>query len=336
MGKNTSSSIRLPQSVSLTIQCTSIPQGSQFTRYLSFRDFNDNELSLMIKLTKTAPLVLEATDFPETTHNLQVLGSLNHRSYWDRIYLENKGGDSHIRIGTMSLTVHYPFLGSEYVSDIPLLDNTSINRNLAAGESKILLTPFIENHLVNYTGLNSGEHKAALLAVKDLGKSGTSDTGYDEFRDNPKYRGEINNECSEFASWYLHESKMSFPVPIQGLPGIPRHINSFKDCTYSNEIHDIFKSLGRSYRYHSGLKKWVKEGNDQVQYTPKAGDYLVRRAEVDGKQTGEHSMIMLKWDPANRIATVINGPYPVTLREVRIHDDEVNRNKDFVVGSVWD
>ena len=55
-------------------------------------------------------------------------------------------------------------------------------------------------------------------------------------------------------------------------------------------------------------------------------------------------MIMYRWLPGeahaanthdryNR-AIVLNGPWPVTLRLVRIHEDEINDGKDFWLGRI--
>lgn len=48
-------------------------------------------------------------------------------------------------------------------------------------------------------------------------------------------------------------------------------------------------------------------------------------------------MILLDWNSATKIAKVINGPYPVTIRTVDIHtlEKDPDNPKDFVIGSVW-
>jgi len=43
-------------------------------------------------------------------------------------------------------------------------------------------------------------------------------------------------------------------------------------------------------------------------------------------------MMMLRWDDAAKEATVINGPWPVTLRKVRVEHSELNQGKDYWVG----
>ncbi len=62
-----------------------------------------------------------------------------------------------------------------------------------------------------------------------------------------------------------------------------------------------------------------------------AGDFLERRGS-DGD--AEHAMIMLRWDAATNEATVFNGPWSVTLRRVKVHEDEVNSGKDFWIGRI--
>jgi hypothetical protein len=323
MGKNTSTEISLPQSVSCSITCTTEPSGSSFNRFLTFQNFAGERIRLKMTFTKISPLELEVTAFPDTTHNLQVLGSLNHRAFWDKMYLENRGGSSAISIHRMSLTVHYVKGASGTELDIPLLTNRRISRTLPAEEGEIYLTRYTIVPLRIWAGISSRAHLVARMAAQDLGKSGTSEKGYDQFGSNPKYRGMINNECSEFASWYLHEAGLTF-----------RHgkYASFKDITATSQLETIFKDLGKYYFYHNGQKKFLHQTTQAV-YTPKAGDILMRR----GGGKSEHSMIMISWDATNRTAKVINGPYPVTVRTVDVHtlEKDPDNPKDFVIGRVW-
>jgi hypothetical protein len=76
-------------------------------------------------------------------------------------------------------------------------------------------------------------------------------------------------------------------------------------------------------------------------YIPKPGDYLERR----GPDNQLHSMMMYRWSPGhagtpdphhryNR-AEVFNGPWPVTLRAVHVHKDEIdNSDIDFWLGRI--
>jgi hypothetical protein len=103
----------------------------------------------------------------------------------------------------------------------------------------------------------------------------------------------------------------------------------------------LFEAEGSLYRYNSGteLQSFVHTTTN-ARYLPRPGDYLERR----GPDGAEHSMIIYRWLPGdpgaanlpdryNR-AIVLNGPWPVTLRLVRIHEDEINAGKDFWLGKI--
>ena len=320
MQAKTSTSIKLPQSITLEIE-TKTPASTNMTRKLVFENYEGRRIELSIKLDRTDTHRLEISAFPDTTHNLQVLGSLNHRSFWDKIYLRNNGGSSRIDIKRMTLIVHYHKVVGGAEKNIPLLSNTTINRVLGSGDSEVYLTPFIARRMVRYAGLTSRNHPTAVLAAKDLGKSGTSAESYDQYGKNPKYRGWISYECSEFVSWYLHETDC-----WKDFRNHPKTV--FRDIVATSQLHAIYKSKKRSYYYHNGKKRFLNEHTEKA-YTPKPGDVLIRRG--NGKH--EHSMIFLKWNARQKTALVIDGPYPVTLRTVDVHELETRANdqKDFVV-----
>lgn len=328
MGLKTQSSISLPQSITLVITTNADVNSSNLNRHLVFRNYLNHEISLKFTLNKDGSNKrrLVITDFPDTLHNLQVLGSMNHRSYWDRIYLKNFGGGTTIDIDRITLTVHYARAVSGAVKDIPLLANVHVNQQLAAGD-EIHLTPFIENSVLQWANLTPGQdHAVAVMAGKELGKSGTSDEGFDEYGNNPKYRGWLGYECSEFVSWYLHADCDAHPA-YKGFTN-----NAFKHITYTQQIHNLYKDKERSYYYHNGRRRFYNEVHRHQSYTPKAGDVLIRR----GNGKAEHAMILVNWDSTNLKATVIDGPYLITLREVEVHELEVREEneKDFVICSV--
>ncbi|WP_298511268.1 hypothetical protein [uncultured Kordia sp.] len=320
MQAKTLTSIKLPQSITLKIE-TKTPASSNMTRKLIFENYEGRRIELPIKLMRTGTHALEITEFPDTTHNLQILGSLNHRSFWDKIYLKNSGGSSSIDIRRMTLIVHYHKVVSGAEKDIPLLSNTIINRVLRAGNNELYLTPFIERQMMRYAGLTSRNHPAAVLAAKDIGKSGTSAEGYDQYGKNSKYRGWISYECSEFASWYLHETDCWKDFKNKSK-------TVFRDIVATSQLHAIYKSKKRTYYYHNGRNRFLNEITQKV-YTPKPGDIFIRR----GNGEFEHSMIFLRWNASAKTALVIDGPYPVTLRTVDVHALETRADdpKDFIV-----
>ena len=323
MQAKTYSSISLPQSITLEIE-TKTPASTNMTRRLVFENYEGRRIELKVKLDRTDTHRLELTDLPDTAHNLQLLGSLNHRSFWDKIYLRNNGGSSKIDIKRMTLIVHYYKVVSGAWKDIPLLSNTIINRVLGSGTSEVYLTPFIERQGMRNASLTSRNHAVAVLASKDIGKSGTCAEGYDQYGKNPKYRGWISYECSEFASWYLHETNC-----WSGFTSTSRNV--FRDITSTTQLHGIFKNKKRAYYYHNGRNRFLNEHDKKV-YTPKAGDIFMRR----GGGKFEHSMIFLRWNASTKEATVIDGPYPVTIRTIKVHELETRADdpKDFIVCDV--
>lgn len=326
MGLKTESYISLPQSITMTIVLNTPITANNLNRYLVFKNFENEEIKLKITLnTGQSRYQVVITDFPETTHNLQILGSMNHRSYWDKIYLVNSGQNTALDISRISLTVHYVTGVAGSIEDIPLLDNVRINQVLGSGD-EIFLTPFIEDSVLEWAGLSSSDHPIAVMAAKDLGKSGTSSEGYDQHGNNPKYRGWISYECSEFVSWYIHEA---FAAQAN-YDGFFRNV--FRDITATGQIHDLFKDMNRTYSYNSGKRKFISEWNNNLEYTPKAGDILIRR----GNGNYEHSMIMVNWNDSDYKATVIDGPYIITLRDIEVQELErrADNPKDFIVCSV--
>jgi hypothetical protein len=181
------------------------------------------------------------------------------------------------------------------------------------------LTPYIENNLVSYLDLKGTEHAAVLLAAKDLGKSGTSQLGYDGYGDNPKYRGILGNECSEFVSWYYHQVGMS------------TSISSFKDIHFTGDLYKIFQNSNKAYYYDHSSKQFRHESTNAV-YTPKAGDFLGRKKG----DVFEHSMMLLSWSPSKQFARALQGSYIVDIREVYIQEEETSSDPNsYILGSVW-
>ncbi len=328
MGRKTESSINLPQGITLEIITNTPVTSNNLTRSLIFKNFEDKELELKFTLNVVNGFnnKLVITDFPETLHTLQVLGSMNHRSFWDRIYLKNAGGSTALDIHKISLTVHYVKGVSGAERDVPMLDNFELNQVLAQGD-EIYLTNHIETSMIGWAGLNTANsHSIAVEAARDLGKSGTSAVGFDEHGNNPKYRGWLSYECSEFVSWYIHDA-YSNSSNYNGFPN-----NCFKNITFTGQIHEKFHDLNKTYYYNNSRQGFYAEFNDSLTYSPKAGDILIRR----GNGNFEHSMILVDWNSTSKIATVIDGPYLITLREVDIQglESRDTNEKDFILCSV--
>jgi hypothetical protein len=213
-------------------------------------------------------------------------------------------------------------------AEIPVVD-WPIGMRLLAGVDEIDLDEFARRSRHAWAGVEDTDPTVVRMALDDLGKSGSDGPGQDQYGSNPKYAAGISLLCSEFVSWYYHEAD----VQVNG--------QSVRDIIGTQQLHDMFSAAGTLYRYNSGtnLQSFVHATTEE-RYTPKPGDYLERR----GPDGAEHSMIVYRWLPGDPTATatndrfnraiVLNGPWPVTLRLVHIHQDELNQEKDFWLGRV--
>jgi hypothetical protein len=213
-------------------------------------------------------------------------------------------------------------------AEVPIVD-WPVGMTLFSGHDEISLDEFARRSRYAWAGIEESDPAVLRMVAEDLGKSGSDGAGQDQYGDNPKYGGRIDKLCSEFVSWYYYQANIS----VNG--------RSLRDITEAQQLHDLFKAEGTLYRYSSGtrLQDFVHAETEE-RYIPQPGDYLERR----GPGGAEHAMIMYRWlrrepsapnshDRYNR-AIVLNGPWPVTLRLVRIHEDEITDNKDFWLGKI--
>ena len=302
---------------------------------------------MKVRFTKKSSLTWESDSFPNGLDELTSLVNQGNRSYWDKLYLENCGGSTALTIKNIKIIIVYdnppgtsPHQSNHVVdglylslinhAEIPIID-WELNMELLSGYDTIDLTEFRKQSLRKWAGTNNDDPAFVRSAIEDCGKSGSD--GSDQYVSNPKYGGAIEKLCSEFVSWYYYEH------------GVKVNGTSLKDIVGTQELHNLFRAEGRLYRYNSGtnLQGFVHADTGE-KYIPKSGDYLERR----GPDGAEHSMLFYRWlpkDPSSsraddqlNQALVINGPWPVTLRLVKIHKDELATGadypKDFWLGRV--
>ncbi|MCI5208113.1 MAG: hypothetical protein D3910_04850 [Candidatus Electrothrix sp. ATG2] len=195
---------------------------------------------------------------------------------------------------------------------------------LGSGQTEISLDDAARESRKAFCQIHNSHPRVLKLCAEDLGKSGSD--GKDRFSPNAKYGGRLNLLCSEFASWYYSYCG----IKIDG--------HSLTHIEGTNQMHEIFKDAGKLYYYHNGLERVFKHGSTSEEYVPRPGDYLERR----GPDGAEHSMIILRWLPGNPSASheedkntrawVFNGPWPVGIREVRVHEREIEKDKDYYIG----
>jgi hypothetical protein len=236
------------------------------------------------------------------------------------MYLENRGGSTALPLSRVFIEMNYddPAGSSPHGIDhgkIPIVD-WPFHALLRSGNHRLSLNTIAKASRRSWAGLSRTAPTMVRWVAEDLGKSGSD--GTDGYSPNPKYGGAVSLLCSEFASWYYHEAG----VRVAG--------NDFRDIKGTQTLHDMFSRAKRLYFYKNSDNTWRRVDDSSIQYTPKSGDYLERR----GPGGAEHSMIMLSRDAPNKEAIVFNGPWPVTLRRVRIHHDEQNNDKTFFIGRV--
>ena len=322
-GKKKASAGSYPKKPHVVMTMLKKPEHSQFTRHLSFRNHAGRWARLPMAFRKKAGLAWESHDFPEGIGVLRSFVDTGNRNYWDAMYLENRGGRTELRIGHLLIEMNYDNPDGESPAGldhgcIPIVD-ADFNRTLRAGRHCLSLNRCANSSRLRWAGLAGRIPAWVRRVAEDLGKSGSDGKGQDKYGKNPKYGGAISFLCSEFVSWYYHECG----VKVAG--------QSFRDVIGTQQMHDAFRTAKRLYYYKNSDNAW-RNVDTGKKYTPKAGDYLERR----GPAGGEHSMMMCRWDgaPSRKEAVVFNGPWPVTLRRVRIDHDERENDKVFYVGRV--
>jgi hypothetical protein len=309
------------------------PVHSSFSRDLAFQDYTGRRKRVKVAFKKTGPLRWESHSFPDGLDTLRSLVDTGNRRYWDGMVLENRGGSTTLHIQRLQIIMRYtnpPGHSPDHLNhaEIPIVD-WPIGMPLLSGDDEITLDQFAQRSRYAWAGLEDTDPSVVRIVLDDLGKSGSDGKGQDAYGDNPKYGGGVDNLCSEFVSWYYHEAD----IRVNG--------TSVRDIVGTQQLHDLFEAEGTLYRYNSGtnLQAFLHAKTNE-RYTPQPGDYLQRR----GPDGAEHSMIMYRWLPGdphtakthdryNR-AIVLNGPWPVTLRLVRIHEDEIDGGKDFWLGRI--
>jgi hypothetical protein len=317
----------------IVLEMAEEPIHSSFSRELTFEDHAGLRKRLTVAFTKTGPLRWESDSFPDGIGALTSLVDEGNRSYWDHILLENQGGTTALNIAHLQIVMRYSNPpGSSPVginhAEVPVVD-WPIGMELLSGQDEINLDEFARRSRYAWAGIATTDPTVVRMALADLGTSGSDGPGQDQYGSNPKFGAGVDLLCSEFVSWYYHHA------------GVEVNGSSVRDITGTQQLHDLFEAEGSLYRYNSGtnLQSFVHAVTGE-RYTPKPGDYLERR----GPDGAEHSMIMYRWLPGNPSAAatndrfnraiVINGPWPVTLRLVHIHQDELNEGKDFWLGRV--
>ena len=288
------------------------------TRYLCFRNYEGEILSVPIDLSRISTKELEGECTSEGLETLRSMAYSGFRSYWDQMSLENHGGKTPLMIDHLLIQINYNISDStddDRWERIKIVDST-ISTELKAGTSIIDIEHWARETRCRVVGLDFSAHPAVVLAAQDLGKCGSDPK--DQYSKNPKYANPDEALCSEFVTWYYHETGVVINEP-----------DEFRTIDFTGQVRSIFGADDRLYRYNNATGKFInsKSGSE---YLPKSGDFLERRKNGKSK----HSMLVVSWDPTVRIMKVINGPWPVTLRVIKLSEVEQKKEVDFWLGRV--
>jgi hypothetical protein len=316
-----------PENLRVHLCVSKKPIHNNFTRFVTFRNKIGGVKRIAVAFTPYSMyrtgIWYEGNTTEEGKAVFHSLANTGNRWYWDSMLLENRGGTTSLDIHSLKMWIEYD-LSSAFKEKIEFI-NSHIGKVLKAGNSALNLDSAAKKGRNTFAGYNPGQYimlpKPLRLAIQDLGKSGSDGPNPGELH--PKYNNATSYLCSEFVSWYYYEGGVKIKIaPILEF--------NFRNVTGTNEMHTAFKLAGKLYSYDKVSKRFKNTKTGNVYY-PKPGDFLERRGN-DGK--AEHSMIMKKWDQANGIAYVINGPWPVTIREVYVQSIEEKGENDFYVGRI--
>ena len=76
----------------LIVDMSEQPAHSSFSRYLTFQNRTSQYKRLKIAFRKIGPLRWESDSFPDGIKSLRSLVKTGNPSYWDHMFLENRGG----------------------------------------------------------------------------------------------------------------------------------------------------------------------------------------------------------------------------------------------------
>jgi len=308
----------------LRITLDEIPAKDSFACYLVFHDYETNGILVKFTFSKIDDRIYESVldeSTPKELKKLQDMCLENNRDYWDEMLFENRSEIPSLSIKHLFFKIIYNSTTKGCLNDITILD-WDIDQAFKQSYSKIYLNSYarfsrlkwITETVKSITGkdyiYDANTCPAFLAAVRDIGKCGTS--GYSFYDMNPKYGAGIDNLCSEFVSWYYHNE------------GTPFGKRDFRDILSATTLISLFAQVDRKYIYNNSTQRFEHSITREA-YQPQPGDYLWRT-------NPGHAMIIAGWNKETKIAAVINGPWPVTLRTVEIQRDEDFSDKEYCIG----
>lgn len=310
----------------LRLRLNAQPAQKNFSLYLVFNGYDSNAVLVKFKFKQKKNLIYESVlneTVPTELDKLQYICQEHKRDLWDNMVLENRNAIPILEIKRIFFKVTYNSSTKGCINDITILD-WDLDQKFPQSYSKIYLNTYarfsrlkwVKNKVRSITGLDyifdADTCPAFLSAVRDIGKCGTSGISFHSM--NPKYGAGIDNLCSEFVSWYYHDESTPFGK------------KDFKDIVSATRLMNLFANVGLKYEYNNHTQQFEHSLTRAI-YQPQPGDYLWRT------EPG-HAMMIAGWNSETKIAAVINGPWPVTLRTVEIQKDEDRSSKEYCIGRV--
>src|SRR5215213_3521760 len=201
-----------PLEPTIILDLSAPPAHDSFNRYLTFQNHTGQRKRLNIAFRKSGLLRWESDSFPDGIAALKSMVDTGNRSYWDHMFLENRGGQTTLSIERLQIIMRYQNpagLSPDYLNhaEIPIVD-WPIGMQLLSGDDEICLDEFARRSRHAWAGVEASDPDLIRTVADDLGKSGSDGEGQDPYGSNPKYGAGIDNLCSEFVSWYYYEQNV--------------------------------------------------------------------------------------------------------------------------------
>ncbi len=327
---------------------TSAPE-NEFQKQLKF--VNQNNVYKIFNID-FEPLMgdPDARTYSGELTNIEGLAELvvpNNRSYWDDMRFVNKYATFDLDVEWFEMWIEYGNRGGEWEPRTMIAYEQNFYLHDAGGferEYHLDGRRGRKKYIQDYFGWSEADFNALSTPIKeaiyDLGKSGSSDSA-DSQPINPKYGLEdtASNYCGDFVSWYYYEDDFTITGQWGDHEG---YVFDFETPRQDpHRIADHFFWANKRYDYERNTNQWYLMNPDTSldltqSFIPQPGDYFGRYEE--------HAMMLLKWDVEEKVAYVIDGPYPVGLRRVPVYEqtdpdyenpddnDTINDTKIFMIG----
>ena len=315
------------------IKLTLNSQVPSCTRYIKFVDYMGNAalVPIIIKRDYSQSGFYYTGETDQTGLNaLDMMSQPNNRSYWDKMFITNPGGEYGFDIKLLEIWISYDSIYNEsslYTMWIGRLADAKLGGwGTLTGEPKEVSVPWDDavsrwavHTIWGYWSRTYFWDYAEPFKkmVYDLGKSGSDGVAHPPYTNYPKYHRLQFPEylCSEAVAYYYHTENVVIYPNGNPFDFAPQPYGVY----VCDQLYYAFRDAKRLYRYDSNIKAWClvepAPGGDVIvqpvkTYNPRPGDYF----HING-----HSMMAAKWDSNTGIMTGLQNPYPVSITKRQVH-----------------